>query len=186
MRDWSDWMLDPWVFQKIEQVLGPIEVDLFASRLTTQCPVYFSWQPDPYAAATDAFLQDWSGRRGYANPPWCLMGKVLSLVQTQGAQVILIAPVWKPQPWYPLLLSMLIGHPYLIDNPVVNQGPSLNPQLAAWSISGRDTETRSFRRKLPLSCSNRGERRKINVTTHFLGDGIAGVVKGKQIFRGFL
>ncbi len=79
------------------------------------------------------------------------------------------------QPWYPLLLS---GHPYLIDNPVVNQGPSLNPQLAAWSISGRHTETRSFRRKLPLSCSNRGERRPM---THSLGVGIAGVVNGKQI-----
>ena len=43
MRDRSDWKLDPGVFQKIEQALGPIEVDLFASRLTTQCPVYFSW-----------------------------------------------------------------------------------------------------------------------------------------------
>ncbi len=29
---------------------------------------------------------------------------------------------------------------YLIDNPVINQGLSLNPQLAAWSISGRDRD----------------------------------------------
>ena len=48
---------------------GPIEVDLFASRLTSQCQHYFSWQPDPYAATTDAFLQDWSTGLGFANPP---------------------------------------------------------------------------------------------------------------------
>ena len=184
MRDRSDWKLDPRLFQKIDQALGPIEVDLFASRLTTQCQVYFSWQPDPYAAATDAFLQDWSGKKGYANPPWCLIGRVLSLVQTQRAQVALIAPVWKTQPWYPLLLTLLTECPYLInvDIPAVYQEQStLNPQLAVWNISGRDTETRSFQRKLPHSCSNHGEKRPISLTTHSLGDGIAGVVSGKLI-----
>ena len=36
------------------------QVDLFATRLTThvQCSCYFSWRLDPYAQATDAFLQD--------------------------------------------------------------------------------------------------------------------------------
>jgi hypothetical protein len=36
MRDRSDWMLNPDVFQGIDHRLGPLEVDLFASRLTTQ------------------------------------------------------------------------------------------------------------------------------------------------------
>ena len=30
------------IFQRIEQLLGPIEVDLFASRITRQCPAYYS------------------------------------------------------------------------------------------------------------------------------------------------
>jgi len=47
MLDRSDWKLNPAILAKVEQIWGPIEVDLFASRLTTQCPVYFSWQPDP-------------------------------------------------------------------------------------------------------------------------------------------
>ena len=44
------------------------QVDLFATRLTTQCSRYFSWQPDPYAQATDTFIQDWSQVRGTLEP----------------------------------------------------------------------------------------------------------------------
>ena len=59
-RDKSDWMLSRGVFQKINLTLGPLEVDLFASRLTHQLPRFFSWRPDPLAEAVDAFQQDWS------------------------------------------------------------------------------------------------------------------------------
>ena len=57
---WSDWMLCPRIFQKIQVTMGPMEVDLFASWLTNQLPRFFSWRPDPLAEATDAFLQDWT------------------------------------------------------------------------------------------------------------------------------
>ena len=176
--------LNPVVFRRITSRFGPIEVDLFASRLTSQCQVSFSWRPDPYAAATDAFLQDWSQIQGYANPPWSMIGRVLSQVQAQQACIVLVAPVWKTQPWYPLLLHMLIALPYLIRHRQImwNRDPlSLSPQLAVWHISGRDTETRSFRRKLPHSCSNPGELRPIDLTTHSSGSGIAGVIQGIQI-----
>jgi len=71
MRDCSDWMLNPRIFYKINQRWGPLEVDLFASRLTTQLQRFFSWRPDPEAKALDAFIQDWSSiqGKGYANPP---------------------------------------------------------------------------------------------------------------------
>jgi len=68
MKDRSDWRLNPAVFRKIQTTMGPLEVDLFASRLTSQLPKFFSWRPDPQAEATDAFLQDWRNLRGYANP----------------------------------------------------------------------------------------------------------------------
>lgn len=57
------------VFREMDRLLGLIEVDLFASRLTVKYPIYFSWWPDPYLAATDAFLQDWRNVKGFANPP---------------------------------------------------------------------------------------------------------------------
>ena len=69
MKDRSDWKLLPAVFHRINRRLGPLEVDLFASRLTHHLPNYASWRPDPTAVATDAFTMNWAQMRGYANPP---------------------------------------------------------------------------------------------------------------------
>ena len=117
MRDRSDWMLDSSIFKKRNLLFGPLEVDLFASRLTHQCQCYFSWQPDPFAEATDAFLQSWSGMRGFATPPpWNLVNKVLVKTWIEEAYIVLIALVWKAQPSYPHLLAMLVhvDLPYLL------------------------------------------------------------------------
>ena len=102
-KDQTDWMLAHEVFQKINQIFGPLEVDLFASQLTHQLHRFFSWRPDPLAEATDGFQQDWRRVRGYANPPWCLIGRVLNKIWAQEARIVLVAPVWKGQAWYPVL-----------------------------------------------------------------------------------
>ena len=47
MKDRSDWKLDRSIFLKINKRYGPVEVDLFATRLTNQCRRYFSWRLDP-------------------------------------------------------------------------------------------------------------------------------------------
>ena len=44
MRDRSDWMLHLQVFKAIKRATGPLQVDLFASRLTHQLPDYVSWR----------------------------------------------------------------------------------------------------------------------------------------------
>ena len=62
--DRTDWKLNLIVFHKTDQHWGPLEVDLFASWLSTQGQRYFSWRPDPSAEATDAFLQKWTHMRG--------------------------------------------------------------------------------------------------------------------------
>ena len=50
MKNWSsEWILNKPIFQKMKQTLGPVDVDLFATRLCHQIPKYISWQPDPHA-----------------------------------------------------------------------------------------------------------------------------------------
>ena len=96
--------------------LGPLSMDLFASRLSNQLPKFVSWKPDPLAMATNAFTLTWSdlSQKVYANPPWNLIGRVLSKVCNQSIlELILIAPVWKAQAWYPLLLQRLVRVPIL-------------------------------------------------------------------------
>ena len=48
--------------------MDPMEVNLFASRLTRQLPRFYSWRPDPEAEATDAFMQNWAACWGFTNP----------------------------------------------------------------------------------------------------------------------
>ena len=69
MTDPSDWKLNPAFLKILFQKWGPLEVDLFASRVTFQLPHFVSWKPDPQAIATDAFLMNWRDFRGYAFPP---------------------------------------------------------------------------------------------------------------------
>ena len=68
MKDRCDWMLNPLVFNQIQLQMGPLETDLFVSQLTKQLPQFYSWRPDQKAQGTDAFNQDWSKMRGFANP----------------------------------------------------------------------------------------------------------------------
>ena len=46
MMDRSDWRLCQQIFNKINCLTGPLEVDLFASYLTHQLASYVSWRPD--------------------------------------------------------------------------------------------------------------------------------------------
>ena len=96
--------------------MGPLEVDLFASRLTRQLPHLYSWRADPEAEATDAFMQDWFHLRGFVNPPWCLINHCLSKVKAEGARVVLVTPLWTAQPWFPIVLELLEDYPRQLVN----------------------------------------------------------------------
>ena len=49
---------------KINLLLGPLSIDLFASRLSTQLSSFVSWKPNPLAMAVDAFTEDWGSIPG--------------------------------------------------------------------------------------------------------------------------
>ena len=112
--DKSCWMLNKVIFHQIEMIWGNMEVDLFADRLTSQKKSYVSWKPDPGAIATDAFTLSWSSLNGYAFPPFCLISLCLAKVRRDKATLVLIAPVWPAQPWYPAILEMVVTTPILL------------------------------------------------------------------------
>ena len=114
MKYLMGWKLCPAVFQQIGQRLRTLEVDLFASRLTCQLRQFVSWRPDLMAIATDAFTLNWAELKAYAYPLWNLIGWVLAQTRLQQAKLVLVAPVWKAQRWYPVFLEMLVEVPLLI------------------------------------------------------------------------
>ena len=190
LKDRCDWMINPQLLHQIQDQLGPCQVDLFASRLTRQLPRYFSWRIDPQAEAVDAFKQDWSQYRGFANPPWCLIPRCLSQARAQKARLILLTPLWPSQAWYPVVLEMLEDIPRQLPNQedliFLHPGqefqmPQGCPNLVAWPISGNPSHHEEFLRKLQHSSYPPGDLRPSPATTQHLLNGLVGVTSGTEI-----
>ena len=81
-------------------------IDLFVSRFNHRLPLYVSPVPDPQAWAVDALSFPWSSLIGYAFPPLPLLGKVVKKARVDRATLILVAPFWPAQPWFPDLLVL--------------------------------------------------------------------------------
>jgi hypothetical protein len=99
-------------------------LDMFAADHNHKFPKFWSWTRSPFAMAQDAFAQNWSQEvQGtmYANPPWPVISQFLQKVQIDKARVLFLLPLWKGQPWWPLLWSMLESrlivhhHPRFVD-----------------------------------------------------------------------
>ena len=77
----------------------------------TSSPVHGSSSGEPRALAIDALSQDWQGRSMYMFPEFLLLNKVIQKLRTtQTGEVILIAPWWPSQPWFPHLLRLSVDH----------------------------------------------------------------------------
>ena len=177
--------------QEDKHLLGPCQVDLFATSLNHQLPYYISWRPDPFALSTDAFQGKWAGFLGYAFPPFALVGKCLQKVRREKASLLIVAPVWPSQTWYPFLLEYLVRSPVLIlmysdilhdpfghRHPMVTQGQL---QLAAWTVSGRATEQQEFQKGLPSLYCQGGAKEHHHPISQARRSGVAGVIEGKLI-----
>ena len=155
--DSSDSKLQPQILQPF---LKDREIDLFATRLTNQLKHFVNWRPDPHAVTTDAFSIDWSQLKGYAFPPFNLIPRTLMKVINDNANLVLVAPVWQTQHWWPLLLQLTVKQPVLLPvSPALLEDPS-NPraihpmhprlQLAVWTISNNSAQQQPFRTQLPI------------------------------------
>ncbi|XP_028412214.1 uncharacterized protein LOC114535038 [Dendronephthya gigantea] len=185
-RDAADWKLNPIIFATLNRLWGPLDIDLFATRLTNQLPRFVSWRPDPEAEATDAFSIDWSIVKGYAFPPFNLVGRCLSQVNSQKVhRLCLVTPVWETQPWYPVLLEMSVDFPCLFPKGawVLNKGEMPHPiahlQLAGWLISANSTCQWEFQNKLKTCLSPLGATRPLSHTSQPGTCGVAGVINKK-------
>lgn len=108
-KDNTEWSLNDLAFQEIVVKFGLPDVDLFASRLNHKVEKYISWQTDPGSFWLDAFSITWSDLGlCYAFPPFSLVGKVLAKARNESAELILVAPRWETQHWYPLLHELQV------------------------------------------------------------------------------
>jgi hypothetical protein len=158
-----EWKLDPEVFRTISQLYGPFQVDLFASGATYQIPVFCSRIPDLKALASDAFQLNWTDRVLWAFPPLPLIHKVLAQLSIQPARLlVLLAPLWPSQSWFPVVLRSLCFPPLLLpvrsDLLMQNGACHWNPRIqwVAWPLSGLTSKTEAFLQQLQTQFWLRG------------------------------
>ena len=112
--DHKEWMLNKHIFSKLLIKWGIPQVDLFASEKNNQVEEYISWKWEKNALGTDAFNQDWNQwNLVYAFPDSILIGRVLKKLEScKMTSMILIAPAWTTATWYPVVMRMLVDHPW--------------------------------------------------------------------------
>lgn len=111
----TEWSLKLDIFLELNSRFGPLDCDLFASRLNHKLDKYVSWHPDPNSNFVDAFSQRWTDLGlCYAFPPFNLIGKVLNKVINEKLELILIAPNWPTQHWFSSLVDCLVEEPMLL------------------------------------------------------------------------
>ena len=155
--DASDYMLNRSLFRKLAGKWH-METDLFASQWNAQLPDFVTWRPEPGAMAVDAFSLNWRELKAFAFPPFSLIHRCLSKVVRERASLVLIAPIWPSQTWFPLLAGLACDHPVRLPNlkdllisadgtphPLLISG-GLN--LAAWRLSGDCSRREAFRSQL--------------------------------------
>ena len=76
---------------------------------------------------TRTYSQRWKHLYLYAFPPFLLVGRTLQKIRREQVQrAVVIAPAWPTQPWFPLLLEMIVDHPiYLPQSKTLLQPPPI-------------------------------------------------------------
>jgi hypothetical protein len=106
--DPSDYQLDPRLHRRVVRWVTGMggmrpRLDAFASlnnRLHTR---FWAATPQPGARGVDALAQDWNGMSLWCNPPFHLLGQVLSKYRSsKGCSLVLVAPEWR-RAWWPEL-----------------------------------------------------------------------------------
>ncbi len=117
----GEWTLHPLAVQEIWEVSGRAWVHLFASEDNSHCPIFFT-------KSTDALAHELPSLPLYAFPPIVLLPQVLRRVREQWHKLILIAPLWRNQPWVSELFQLLEAAPWSIplrrDMMAYARGPS--------------------------------------------------------------
>lgn len=187
----TEWMLNHSIFQQITTRYYTPQVDLFASRINNQLPLYVARYPDPGAVAVDAFLLDWSQWTVFIHPPIVLIPRILLQMRQDKAMGLLIAPAWKGQPWYPDLLEMLVDYPaHLPVSPSTVSLPfspnEVHPlwktlHLAIWPISGIVSKQQDFQKRCAKLSWHHGEEVHRSGTKDHGNYGQAGVFNGRSV-----
>ena len=142
---------------------------------------------------TEKKKRNWNSIKGYAFPPFALIGRCLEkILDQQVTFLVLVAPVWQAQPWYPSLLELCVAPPFLrpqYPGLLIRLGkvlihPLSNLQLAGWLLSGSLTLKKEFHKGFKTSWLQHGGREPHQPIPRLGESGVAGAVNSSCPNRG--
>ena len=187
-QDSAEWMLEPKIFDYVIRQFGRPEINMFASRLAKQIPVYASWLPDPESSFIDAFTINWNNIFIYAFPPFSIIWRMLQKIQEECKKAIVIVPLWTTQSWFTRIMELAISQPIIIPSrylklPGTKAKHTLYPklQMLALLILIQFHLQHQFRQMHKQLYQQHGETLPKQNTTVHSKDGQTFVVKGISI-----
>ena len=121
----TEWTLCHHVMERVWARFHRPRRDLFATRYSTRLPIYVSPVPDGAAWAVDALSLNWGTLQAYAFPPLAILPRVVRKARQEKACLILIAPFWQAQPWFPELMQITRGDPFPLN---LRKGDLIQPR----------------------------------------------------------
>lgn len=103
--DYDDWGLSTELFNYLNEFFGPLQIDWFASEHNAKLPCFFSRFWCENTLGIDAFSENWGGYNGLFVPPITLISKVILHMKMCKAYGLLVIPLWKSAPFWPLLCT---------------------------------------------------------------------------------
>ena len=127
----GEWSLHPQTVQLLWKKFGRAEVDLFAPQENAHCQEFFS-------KSRSALAHVWPRRPLYAFPPVSLLPQVIERIREEGCSVLLVAPFWKNQPWFPAVMQLASTAPWPVPvrRDLLSQarGSIWHPHPELWSL----------------------------------------------------
>ena len=160
------WSLHDTLFEKIIAKFGKPDIDLFASRANFKVDKYISYYPDPDANGVNAFAISWSDLQFHAFQPFAIISKVISKIENEKAEGIMVVPIFTTQVWFPRVMRLLIDYPLLLPDSNkslffpyrMKKLPVLpSTKLMACHVSGTLSKGLDFQKRLQTCSCSRGE-----------------------------
>ena len=158
----TEWSLHQDLFDRINEMWGPFDIDHFASRLNFKIPTYVSWKPDPHAKHVNVLFMQLEEHYFYAFLPFSLIATCLRKIEQDQATGVILVPFWQTQPWFTTFLHLLIDNPvflprldHLLTRPHNNTVHPLRKQLKlmACKVSGKASSRATYQLE-QSSCSH--------------------------------
>ena len=134
----DQWRVSTAIIQALSTALGTITIDRFATNINRVCEQFNSYFVEEDSAGIDAFAQqDYNSHRNYAFPPVSILGRFLIYILRHwpDCELICVFPLWRAQPWFPLVHELFDTIWYLPDNRLTFEPTRVNTATPLSAVS---------------------------------------------------